>query len=431
MKARQSHFALLAATLLLAGLAHAQAFSSGSTGSDGALNYPTAGTYSFNPATTNPVLDPSGDNIFNFTTINIAAGVTLTLTNSNLRGKPVVWLATGNVTIAGTLVLDGESGPGLANAGANWFTLRTPTQPGPGGYAGGVGARPGNAEAPGLGPGGGPVQTNANCGYGGSAAFSTLPSASYQGAPVASTYGNIQTVPLLGGSGGSGGCLQVGATAPDAAGGTGGAGGGAIRIVSTTSISVTGGISSQGGGGGQGRDGGYPGGAGSGGTINLIAPTVTGTGALNVYGGGIYAITSYGIASGGYILINATTNTFTGNTYGGITTLRPLIAPPLPTLTAAPTVTIVSVNSVPVPQPPQGLFATPDVTINTPNAVVINISAVGVPVGTVVTLDIVSELAADQVISCNPLAGTITSSTATCSATFPTSISAIQASVIW
>ena len=54
------------AALLFAGYASAQTpFTSGSTGSDGALSYTTPGTYNFDPSVGN--LDPSGDNIFNFT----------------------------------------------------------------------------------------------------------------------------------------------------------------------------------------------------------------------------------------------------------------------------------------------------------------------------------------------------------------------------
>ena len=96
-----------------------------------------------------------------------------------------------------------------------------------------------------------------------------------------------------------------------------------------------------------------------------------------------------------------------------------------------PGVTINSVNGVNVPQPPQGAFQTPDVTINATTAVTINISAIAVPVGTVVQLNIQSELGPDQTISCNPLAGTLASSTATCSASFPTSVSRILASASW
>ena len=405
------------AALWFAGSAAAQApFTSGSTGVDGALNYTAPGTVVFDPATLG--LNPAGDNIFNFTTINIASGVTLKLTNNLMRGKPVIFLASGNVTIAGQINLDGATAPTLSSYGADWITQRVPSQPGPGGFPGGVGARPGNAASPGLGPGGGPVQTNPSCPFGASAASGTNGS----GTPAPTTYGNIYLVPLIGGSGGSGGCVAPSNLAADASGGTGGAGGGAIRIVSTTSISVTGSITAVGGGGGGGRSAGTPGGGGSGGAINLIAPTISGTGLINVSPGG----------NGGYgfILLNGTDN-FTGNLSSGVVNMRPLIAPPLPAASTVPTVTVTSVNGVSVPQPPQGAFQTPDVTINAANAVTINISAVAVPVGTVVQLNIVSELGTDQNVSCNPLAGTLASSTATCSASFPTSVSRILASASW
>jgi hypothetical protein len=240
--------------------------------------------------------------------------------------------------------------------------------------------------------------------------------------PAASAYGNIELVPLLGGSGGSGGCVPSTATASDAAGGTGGSGGGAIRIVSSSTITLTGLISAQGGAGGTGRNGGTNGGPGTGGAINLIAPTVTGAGTMVA-------------ANGGYILINATTFGLTGSgsspTGLEIVTVRPLLAPPLPTLTMPPTITINSISAVSVPQPPLGQFLSPDVTINSTSGVSINISAVGVPVGTVVQLQVLSELNPEQTISCAPLAGTTANSTATCTASFPTGVSAVLASAVW
>jgi hypothetical protein len=69
--------------------------------------------------------------------------------------------------------------------------------------------------------------------------------------------------------------------------------------------------------------------------------------------------------------------------------------------------------------------------VNEANAVTIAISAVGVPIGTVVTLNVQSELGPDQNISCTPLVGALAASTATCSASFPTSMSRILASAIW
>src|ERR1700722_1286865 len=87
-------------------------FVSGSTGSDGALSFqaPPPGqttTVIFNPTSFTPPLDPAHDNIFNFTTITIPAGVTVQLVSSTLAAGPVVWLATGAVDIEGTLDLSG------------------------------------------------------------------------------------------------------------------------------------------------------------------------------------------------------------------------------------------------------------------------------------------------------------------------------------
>lgn len=423
MKTRFFH--LLLSALLIAGHAVAQGtFVSGSTGNDGALDYSKLppGTYNFDPTTfAAQPLDPSGDNIFNFTYINIPAGTTVNLTGPLLRNKPVIWLATQAVTIAGTLNLNGVAGANLASYGVNWIDYRVPALGGPGGFPGGVGARPGSSAFPGLGPGGAPVQTNPSCPSGGNGSFA---SAGY-GTPTGSTYGNIQLVPLIGGSGGSGGCVASSDAATDAAGGTGGGGGGAIRIVSSASIAVTGLISAVGGAGGLGRSGGTSGGGGAGGAIHLIAPTISGNGTLYAFGSGS--------AGWGYISLNAANNTFTGSdTAGDVTpTIRPLLAPPLPSFASVPTVTITQVNGVAVAQPPQGAFQTPDVTINSASVVNIVITAVGVPIGTQVQLNIQSELGPDQNITCPGLTGTVASSTATCTASFPTSVSRILASASW
>src|SRR5260221_7875195 len=87
----------------------AQSFSSGSDGSDGAYN-PTgaAGTVIIFDATQFHG-SQVGANIFNFTTITIPAGVTVKLSGNTLNG-PVFWLAQGDVSINGTLDLNGGKG---------------------------------------------------------------------------------------------------------------------------------------------------------------------------------------------------------------------------------------------------------------------------------------------------------------------------------
>ncbi len=404
--------------LILAGAASACAqFSSGSTGTDGALNYTTAGTYVFDPTALG--LNPAGDNVFNFTTINIGAGVTLKLTNSRLRGKPVYFLATGDVTIAGTLDLSGAQGTDML--GSNPWNTRTTAQPGPGGYSGGLGAvNFGGASASatvGFGPG--------SSTYPGSAA--SFATAGGSGSTVGPTYGNATLNPLLGGSGGTGG------TVPNVAGGNGGAGGGALRIVSATSIQVSGSILAKGGGGGYCDNGVNPtsfagstrhGGGGSGGSIHLIAPSISGAGTIDASGGS----RNYTFTGGlGRVLLSGNTVSFSGtlNAFSNTGRLN------LPTAIAAPTVTITSVNGVSAPSNPTADVTIPDITITASSAVTVNLSASNVPLGTQVQLTLTPETGNQASATCNPLAGTIASSTATCSITFPTGVNITSARATW
>src|SRR5690349_19033506 len=83
----------------------ASAFTSGSTGADGAFS-PTVNT-------TVP-LPPSG--IFNYTSVNIPTGVTVKFLK-NRTNTPVVILATGDVTIAGTIDITGTPSADVGPAG--------------------------------------------------------------------------------------------------------------------------------------------------------------------------------------------------------------------------------------------------------------------------------------------------------------------------
>lgn len=187
---------LISLILLTAITAQAQSPATVSTGADGALDLTTPGIVVFDPRSFNPPLDPSEDNVFQFTTINIGKDVTIKLSSKNLNG-PVFWLASGSVQIDGTIDLSGDDG----------------------------GARPSLAGAGGF-PGGAPQSS----GYG-----------------PAGFILNAFLVPLVGGSGGDGGETQGG-----------GAGGGALLIASGTSITVNGNIIANGGSssGGLGGNGG-------------------------------------------------------------------------------------------------------------------------------------------------------------------------------
>src|SRR5438067_6772114 len=76
----------------------ANAFNSGSTGADGA----------FAPTESKSIAVPDSG-VFNFTTVNIPANVTITFTR-NSKNTPLTILASGDVTIDGAIVVAGKPG---------------------------------------------------------------------------------------------------------------------------------------------------------------------------------------------------------------------------------------------------------------------------------------------------------------------------------
>lgn len=159
---------------LLSPVINAQTFSSGSTGADGVLDL-TSGDREVQ-------LPDTG--ILNYITVNIPSGRKLTFI-SNLRNSPVIILAKGSVTIAGSIDVSAKTLSITPSGG------RTP---GPGGFYGGLGVGSGALGQPGFGPGGGqPVNPNAgvNCGN----------------IPIEASgkwVGPLSLVPIIGGSGGAG-----------------------------------------------------------------------------------------------------------------------------------------------------------------------------------------------------------------------------------
>jgi len=328
---------------------HAQ-FTSGSTGADGAFS-PTANT----------ALQVPAGGVFNFTTINIPSGVTVTFTKS-ASNDPVTILAQGDVYIAGTVNVSGQAGQ----------TLNVPGTGGPGGFGGGQGGAP---PEPGSGPGGG----------GGAGGYATTGAAcgSLAGGPI---YGEDRVLPLIGGSGG-GGYSATGSNA-------GGGGGGAILIASSTSIVVpaSGAIAANGGAGGGNGAG------GSGGAIKLMANNVTVTGSLTAVGG-----SGCGTGGSGRIRVEANTalipyGTSPLYTYG---------QPGSVIVSNTPTLRVTSIAGSSVPTNPVGSFSTPDLLLpnGTTNPVSVAVTASYIPVGTTVTIRVI------------PRTGTATTTTTTLSGT--------------
>lgn len=382
--------------------AHA-AFNSGSTGADGALN-PTANTTLQVP--------PSG--VFNFTTINIPSGVTVTFTQ-NASNTPVTILASGNVAISGTVDVKGKAGVfgssgGLGGAG------------GAGGFRGGsgsnqLGVNGGGGFGPGGGTGGTGISTAATVAGGGS--FGTA-----GGTNSGPTYGTTVLLPEVGGSGGGGG-----ASGGSNTGGGGGGGGGAILIASSGNITcVTGSqITADGGvGGGSTSGGGGGGGGGSGGAIRLIANTISGVGNVLARGGVGGSNGNIAAASGGKGRIRLEAFTLSLSA-----TIDPPASSGLPTvvaLTNPPTLQITSVAGQSAPATPTGGSGGVDITLPTQTGPVsIQVTGHQVPTGTTVTVTVLPETGA-PVTGTAILSGTLDSTTTSVSLAFPSGLSFITAS---
>jgi hypothetical protein len=195
-------------------------------------------------------------------------------------------------------------------------------------------------------------------------------------------------------------------------------------IASSTSVTIAAGgkILANGGIGGFGRSPTcdnpcvYAGGSGAGGSVRLVAPTVDGSGTVQVAGGGAYCTNCPTVASGGWIRVEAFNNaraiTGTGSwAYGSpISAYVPTAAPPA--------VTVIQIADKPLANP-KGEFTPADVTVNASGPIEIQIRARGVPVGTIAKVFLFSLEGLDQEISSTPLSGTLQDSTATATVTLP------------
>ena len=387
----------------LTGVASAQrmAFDSHSDGSDGALDF--AGnpntTIDFNPFAFDPPLDPDGDQVFHFTTINIPQGKTVRLRWGSMPNGPVYWLATGAVTIGGTIDLNGENGVTTSTG------VFVAAQPGPGGFPGGFSGNSPTLTGFGPGAGGRNGSSGVGGGYGTAGAGST-------GANGGGVYGNQFLLPLIGGSGGG----------TTSGGHGGGAGGGAILVASNSLVQVTGSISARGGAGGSGAGGG-----GSGGAVRIIAPTLSISGSIEVRGGS----GAFGAAGSGRIRLEAASLDTPGSLLGVVSKVR---LTPHTNFLAADEPRLVRVTAIagePVPANPAGNVFSPDVTIDQAGPVSIDLSARQIPIGTMLTLYVWSDTDGMQVIPSTPLAGTFEDSSATATATFSAGVSQIFVRAVW
>lgn len=355
--------------------------------------------------------------VYKYTTIDVAAGATITF-GMHPSGAPVVWLATGNVTISGTVNLDGEDGLNTTNPPVVPYY----TRPGPGGFEGGQQGNPGagSFSSIGLGPGSSPVIAWGCNPNGAPAAYADSGGAECSGTGPGSIYGNVGILPLIGGSGGNQDENPV-------LGGGGGAGGGAILVSAPALISfgTAGAITAEGGNGGGG--GSLNGGAGSGGAIRLRAETVTMPSGSRLVGR--YGTAGYTISGNGRIRVEAGTFNNGGTISGSQSFVGApsAVFPPTP-----PQLYVTTICGQPAPAEPDWGMKTTDVDLSSPSACTINISGTGMPVGTIVVVRVIP--ARGNIISVNSTPMVDAGGglrTATASVTFPAGRSELQLRANW
>jgi hypothetical protein len=412
---------ILYSMLALAFAPPAFAFDSGSTGADG----------DFNPAA-NTELQLPPDGIFNFKSVNIPTGVTVTF-KKNQANTPVVMLVQTDATIAGIVDVSGQNSADVGTAGdGNQSDDGVPAPGGPGGFDGGAGGWPDNPPSGmsalggnGLGPGGG--KGNDNCsfnsaGSGGGFGSDGGNASSCPSVVGGRSYGNPQLQPLIGGSGGGG---SRGAT-NYVRGVAGGGGGGALLLAASGTVNLTGKVLANGGksglnGASVAGSNTSGGGGGSGGAIRILASMLRGNGQITANrGAGGYSAGDGGV---GRIRLEAESNFLTTvpsplsvNTY----TPGPIFIPGLPALA------IVSVANVAVPANPTGK-ADISLPADTPNPVTVQFATTGVPTTSTVTLSVVPENGAAVSATSAPLSGAQANGTASVSVDLPTGASVLQA----
>jgi hypothetical protein len=276
--------------------------------------------------------------VFKYTDVSIASNKTVTFKNHPSRA-PVVWLVSGNVTIGGTISLNGQ----------DYVTPPTLAEPGPGGFRGGTGYFMSSVTAgSGFGIGG----ANQDGTYGSGGSYGTVGS----GANIATTYGNPSLIPLIGGSGGSGSTQNNKFS--------GGGGGGAMLIACQGMINIMGSISAVGGFGinviGTIGANFSLSGSGSGGGIRLVSDTLSGTGVMSAAGGAGSGYQGYRVGGVGRIRLERVSNnnsiivTPAPSTVDLAPGSTALIWPP----TNSPSVSIVSIGGLSAPADPRAAFGT-------------------------------------------------------------------------
>lgn len=351
------------------------------------------------------------DGVLVFDNVNIAprpsdSGALVVSFKPNARNTPVTLLVKGNLTIGPNtstgIALNGENGTNgqIGDSGKGGAG-------GPGGFRGGDGAYQlvnfaarGGA---GLGPQGGAPGGSSPLSTGGSGVL----------------VGNLQLLPMIGGSGGGGGASSSGASGCSAAGG--GGGGGAILVAANGTVTLNGYIAAEGGNGGSPGNSSCAsgGGAGAGGAIRIVANAIQGTGTLWARSGIPYG-TSRPTSSYGRIRLEAISNTLPANNTDPVASRSSVPGPVAPPVT--PTVRVTGVGGVAAPAVPVGGIGQVDITLPTPGPATVDLTTTAVPSGTIVEVYVKPRVGGPQVtlpvtlLSCDPAGNCSAQVTATLAA---------------
>jgi hypothetical protein len=366
-KLKLSLIPFLSIGLILSSPAWAQTtYNSGSTGANGAFPpaaIPTGatsivmdlgnGNLTYKDAQggnlgTGAVGAPDASGVYNFTTFTLPAGITLNFIPDSLN-RPVQFLDSGDVTIAGTFSVSGQSYQGK-KGGAG----------GPGGFNGGDGGGDTTSTALNGGAGAGPT---GGVGWG---------SAYVGGGSL--LIANQQLTPLFGGSGGGGG--QGNVALP---GDGGGGGSGSLLLASNGTITLNGNIYAIGGSGTPNYRDSLSSGGGSGGAVRLVANTVKGSGTINTSGGN----SAYAAGGAGFVRIEAFSNT--GITVAGASSFLRPTTPSAAIPANLPSLRITSIGGIAVPANGSGgLPSQPDISFSQTQTgtVLLNVATSGIPINT-------------------------------------------------
>ncbi|HOW70239.1 MAG TPA: hypothetical protein PKY77_06505 [Phycisphaerae bacterium] len=341
--------------------------------------------------------------IFKYSSVNIPSGVTVTFKNHASRA-PVVWLVSGDVTVAGTLSLNG-------GAGYNYGGPVSHAEPGPGGFRGGVGGDFNRPNSGGMGPGGSSSQA---------ASSGNSPGGSYAstGGAGGGLYGHPALRALIGGSGAAGPLFSFG----------GGAGGGAILIASAKTISLQGLVSANGGAGPCTDAYGacwQSAGGGSGGAIRLVADTVTGGGALRAVGGP----SEFHPGGAGRIRVERNSGTINDPGAPGFTEGSPGETATIWPETTAPSIRVTVIGDQNVPADPRASFDFPgqDTSLTDPSSITIRLECRNTPPDWNVKVRVVPKTGADFAVDAVLVSGDLSASVWEASLSLPDGFCAIQA----